>query len=75
MISPAGPRSIVPSPMESHDFDPGTAFCLRCGCHRNMVLRFERICIEAPNVVAMSHLRARARMREALAGKAGTARR
>lgn len=71
MISPAGPRSVVPSPMEGHEFDPGTAFCLRCGCHRNMVLRFERACIEASNVVAMSHLRARTRMQEALAGKTG----
>ncbi|MFG1412796.1 MAG: hypothetical protein ABII76_07460 [Pseudomonadota bacterium] len=71
MISPAGPRSMAPSPMESHDFDPGTAFCLRCGCHRNMVLRFERACIEASNVVAMSHLRARARMQEALGPKTG----
>lgn len=72
MISLAGPRSVVPSPMESHDFDPGTAFCIRCGCHRNMALRFERACIEASNVVAMSHLRARARMQEALARKPGT---
>ncbi|MFG1424418.1 hypothetical protein [Roseixanthobacter liquoris] len=72
MVSPADPRSVAPSPMESHDFDPGTAFCVRCGCHRNMVLRFERACIEATNVVAMSHLRARARMREALDERAFT---
>ncbi|MGU3492882.1 hypothetical protein ACLBXM_02465 [Xanthobacteraceae bacterium A53D] len=45
-----------------HDFDDRTAYCVKCGCHWNMTYQTRRICADAPNLVAISHLRARARL-------------
>lgn len=50
-----------------HQFDDRTAYCTRCGCHWNMAYQMRRGCVDAPNVTAISHLRARARLDALLA--------
>lgn len=50
-----------------HQFDDRTAYCTRCGCHWNVAYQMRRGCVDAPNVTAISHLRARARLDALLA--------
>ncbi|WP_341989956.1 hypothetical protein [Azorhizobium sp. AG788] len=50
-----------------HTFDDRTAYCTRCGCHWNTAYQLRRVCVDAPNVTAISHLRARARLDALLA--------
>lgn len=50
-----------------HSFDDRTAYCTRCGCHWNTAYQMRRGCVDAPNVTAISHLRARARLDAILA--------
>ncbi len=51
----------------NHQFDDRTAYCTRCGCHWNTAYLSRRGCVDAPNVTAISHLRARARLDALLA--------
>ena len=50
-----------------HKFDDRTAYCTRCGCHWNAAYQMRCGCVYAPNVTAISHLRARARLDALLA--------
>ncbi len=50
-----------------HQFDDRTAYCTRCGCHWNVAYQMRRGCTDAPNITAISHLRARARLDAMLA--------
>lgn len=40
--------------MTLHEFDPATLFCMHCGLSVERALRLE--CVEADNVVGISHL-------------------
>jgi hypothetical protein len=49
---------------EGHKFDSVSGFCTRCGCHNEEAELDDLRCFEFDNVVAISHLRARAIMTE-----------
>ncbi|WP_029003695.1 hypothetical protein [Azorhizobium doebereinerae] len=52
-----------------HHFDDRTAYCMKCGCHWNTAYQLRRGCVQAENVTAISHLRARARLDALLAAR------
>lgn len=52
-----------------HQFDDRTAYCTRCGCHWNTAYQLRKGCVDAPNVTAISHLRARARLDAMIAAR------
>lgn len=46
----------------THDFDPATSFCRRCGCARVQAVESGAGCVEGENVVGVSHVIAGRRM-------------
>lgn len=56
----------------AHDWDDLTHYCKRCGCPMELAVDRNIACIDAPNVVAVSHLIAQKRMCEILASKEKT---
>jgi Zn finger protein HypA/HybF involved in hydrogenase expression len=38
-----------------HELDEGTLYCTKCGTHAFQLYKGPRFCVEAVNVVAISH--------------------